>query len=114
MAVLLKQQEKVGDQSKAKQCVTFVIIVGKTCFLFLCRKTSAGFNLTNLFVGSEGSLGFITKTTLKIYGLPEMMVSAVCAFPSVKAAVDTCVQVLQSNIPIARIGEINIILEHIK
>ncbi|XP_046651171.1 probable D-lactate dehydrogenase, mitochondrial isoform X2 [Daphnia pulicaria] len=67
------------------------------------KKSSAGFNLTNLFVGSEGSLGFITKTTLKIYGIPEMMVSAVCAFPTVKAAVDVCVQVLQSNIPIARI-----------
>lgn len=60
--------------------------------------------MTNLFVGSEGTLGFITKSTLKIYGLPETMVSAVCAFPNVKAAVDTCVQVLQYNIPIARIG----------
>lgn len=67
------------------------------------RKTSAGYNMTNLFVGSEGTLGFITKSTLKIYGLPETMVSAVCAFPNVKAAVDTCVQVLQYNIPIARI-----------
>lgn len=74
------------------------------------RKSSAGFNLTNLFVGSEGSLGFITKTTLKIYGIPELMVSAVCAFPTVKAAVDVCVQVLQSNIPIARIGGTYIIL----
>lgn len=60
--------------------------------------------MTNLFVGSEGSLGFITKATLKIYGLPETMVSAVCAFPTTKAAVETVVQVLQSNIPIARIG----------
>lgn len=60
--------------------------------------------MTNLFVGSEGSLGFITNSTLKIYGIPEMMASAVCAFSTIKAAVDTCVQVLQSNIPIARIG----------
>jgi len=67
------------------------------------KKSSAGYNLTNLFVGSEGTLGFITKSTLKLYGLPETMVSAVCSFPSVKAAVDTCVQTLQSNIPIARI-----------
>ncbi|XP_057372461.1 probable D-lactate dehydrogenase, mitochondrial [Daphnia carinata] len=67
------------------------------------KKTSAGFNLTNLFVGSEGCLGFITKSTLKIYGMPEMMLSAVCAFTTIKAAVDTCVQILQSNIPIARI-----------
>jgi FAD/FMN-containing dehydrogenase len=75
-------------------------------YLFFTRKTSAGFNLTNLFVGSEGTLGFITKTTLKIYGLPETVVSAVCAFRDVKSAVDTCVQVLQSNIPIARIGRL--------
>jgi len=67
------------------------------------KKTSAGYNLTNLFVGSEGTLGFITKSILKLYGLPETMVSAVCTFPTVKAAVDTCVETLQTNIPIARI-----------
>lgn len=69
------------------------------------RKTSAGYNLTNLFVGSEGTLGIITKTTLRLYGVPEAMVSAVCSFPSVQAAVDSTVQVLQAGVPIARIGE---------
>ncbi|XP_068169983.1 probable D-lactate dehydrogenase, mitochondrial [Antennarius striatus] len=67
------------------------------------RKTSAGYNLTNLFVGSEGTLGIITKTTLRLYGIPEAMVSAVCSFPSVQAAVDSTVQILQTGIPIARI-----------
>ncbi|XP_010882346.3 probable D-lactate dehydrogenase, mitochondrial isoform X1 [Esox lucius] len=67
------------------------------------RKTSAGYNLTNLFVGSEGTLGLITKTTLRLYGVPEAMVSAVCTFPSVQAAVDSTVQVLQAGVPIARI-----------
>uniref|UniRef100_A0A1A8HZX0 Probable D-lactate dehydrogenase, mitochondrial n=1 Tax=Nothobranchius kuhntae TaxID=321403 RepID=A0A1A8HZX0_NOTKU len=67
------------------------------------RKTSAGYNLTNLFVGSEGTLGIITKTTLRLYGIPEAMVSAVCSFPSIQAAVDSTVQILQAGVPIARI-----------
>lgn len=67
------------------------------------RKTSAGYNLTNLFVGSEGTLGIITKTMLRLYGIPEAMVSAVCSFPSVQAAVDSTVQTLQAGVPIARI-----------
>ncbi|XP_071972989.1 probable D-lactate dehydrogenase, mitochondrial isoform X2 [Engystomops pustulosus] len=67
------------------------------------RKTSAGYNLTSLFVGSEGTLGIITKATLRLYGVPEATVAAVCAFPSVQAAVDSTVQILQCGIPIARI-----------
>ncbi|KAJ3596370.1 hypothetical protein NHX12_002778 [Muraenolepis orangiensis] len=67
------------------------------------RKSAAGYNLTNLFVGSEGTLGVITKATLRLYGVPEAMVSAVCSFPSVQAAVDSTVGVLQAGVPIARI-----------
>ncbi|XP_067905716.1 probable D-lactate dehydrogenase, mitochondrial isoform X4 [Heterodontus francisci] len=67
------------------------------------RKTSAGYNLTSLFIGSEGTLGIITKATLRLYGIPEAMVSAVCSFPTVQAAIDCTVQILQCGIPIARI-----------
>ncbi|ESO82875.1 hypothetical protein LOTGIDRAFT_229861 [Lottia gigantea] len=67
------------------------------------KKTSAGYNLTNLFVGSEGTLGIITKATLRLYGIPECTASAVCSFPSVKNAVDTTVNILQCGIQMARI-----------
>ena len=66
-------------------------------------KTSAGYNLTNLFVGSEGTLGFITKATLRLYGIPEAVAAAVCQFPTIQAAVDTTVNTLQAGIPVARI-----------
>eukprot|EP00057_Strongylocentrotus_purpuratus_P034765 XP_796456.3 PREDICTED: probable D-lactate dehydrogenase, mitochondrial [Strongylocentrotus purpuratus] len=64
------------------------------------RKNSAGYNLTSLFVGSEGTLGIITKATLRIYGILE---NAVCSFETVNAAVESVTQVLQCGIPIARI-----------
>ncbi|XP_077996560.1 putative D-lactate dehydrogenase, mitochondrial [Glandiceps talaboti] len=67
------------------------------------RKTSAGYNLTNLFVGSEGTLGFITKATVRLFGIPESIVSAVCSFDSIQSAVETVIQVLHCGIPIARI-----------
>ncbi|XP_076448799.1 putative D-lactate dehydrogenase, mitochondrial [Babylonia areolata] len=68
-----------------------------------CKKTSAGYNLTNLFVGSEGTLGIITKATIRLFGIPEATLSAVVHFPSVQEAVDTTVQVLQCGVPMARI-----------
>nr|XP_057943773.1 probable D-lactate dehydrogenase, mitochondrial [Doryrhamphus excisus] len=67
------------------------------------RKTAAGYNLTNLFVGSEGTLGIITKATLRLYGVPDGVLAAVCSFPSVQAAVDSTVDILQAGVDIARI-----------
>ena len=67
------------------------------------KKSAAGYDLTRLFVGSEGTLGIITEVTLRLYGIPEQISSAVCAFPSIKAAVDTVIAMIQTGIPIARV-----------
>ncbi|KAL5021434.1 hypothetical protein ScPMuIL_000589 [Solemya velum] len=67
------------------------------------KKTSAGYNLTNLFVGSEGTLGIITGATLRLHGIPDATAAAVCSFPTVQQAVDSTVQVLQCGIPMAKI-----------
>ncbi len=67
------------------------------------RKSSAGYDLTRLFVGSEGTLGIITELTLRLYGIPEAMSSATCWFKSIDGAVDTVIQTIQAGIPVARI-----------
>ena len=66
------------------------------------RKSSAGYDLTRLMVGSEGTLGVITEITLRVYPLPEAISAAVCTFPSIEAAVQTTIQIIQIGIPIAR------------
>jgi D-lactate dehydrogenase (cytochrome) len=67
------------------------------------RKSSAGYDLTRLYVGSEGTLGVITEVSLRLYGIPAAISSAMCTFPTVKAAVDTVIATIQSGIPVARI-----------
>lgn len=67
------------------------------------RKSAAGYDLTRLFVGSEGTLGVITEVTLKLYGIPESISSAVCSFPDLESAVNTVISTIQYGIPIARI-----------
>jgi len=67
------------------------------------KKSSAGYDLTRLFVGSEGTLGLITEITLKLQGIPEAMSAGVCPFPSVKAACDATILTIQSGLPVARI-----------
>ncbi|QCK86943.1 FAD-binding protein [Phreatobacter aquaticus] len=66
------------------------------------KKSSAGYDLTAVFVGSEGTLGIITEVTVRLYGIPEVMAAAICAFPSVDAAVDTVIQTIQMGLPISR------------
>ena len=67
------------------------------------RKSAAGYDLTRLMVGSEGTLGIITEITLRLFGIPEAMSSAVVSFPDLEAAVNTVITTIQAGVPIARI-----------
>ena len=76
------------------------------------KKSSAGYDLTRLMVGSEGTLGVITEVALKLYGIPESIVSAVCPFPSVEACCKATITAIQMGIPVARIELVD--SEHVK
>ena len=67
------------------------------------KKSSAGYDLTRLLVGSEGTLGIITEITLKLYGIPEVIAGGRVSFTSIKDAADTVITTIQSGIPVARI-----------
>ena len=71
------------------------------------KKSSAGYNLTNLFIGSEGTLGVITEVQVRLSPIPENIMSAVCYFPDLNSAVQTAQEVIQYGIPIARIEMLN-------
>jgi D-lactate dehydrogenase (cytochrome) len=66
------------------------------------RKSAAGYDLTRLFIGSEGTLGVITEIQLRLHGIPEAMSSATCQFPTLRGAVETVIAILQMGIPVAR------------
>lgn len=67
------------------------------------KKSAAGYDLTRVFVGAEGTLGIITEVQLRLYGIPEAMSSAVCQYPDLESAVNTVILTIQSGIPVARI-----------
>ncbi|BCN36756.1 oxidoreductase [Alicycliphilus denitrificans] len=67
------------------------------------KKSSAGYDLTRLMVGSEGTLGIFTEVTVRLYPLPEAVSAAICSFPSIEAAVRTVIQTIQLGVPIARV-----------
>ena len=67
------------------------------------KKSSAGYDLTRLMVGSEGTLGIMTEITVRLYPLPEAVSAAICSFPSIEAAVRTTIQIIQIGVPIARV-----------
>lgn len=67
------------------------------------KKTSAGYDLTRLLVGSEGTLGIVTKITLKLSGLPEAVSAGICPFPDIEAAANATILTIQSGLPVARI-----------
>jgi D-lactate dehydrogenase (cytochrome) len=71
------------------------------------KKTSAGYDLTRLLIGSEGTLGVITSLTLKLYGIPQAISGGVCPFPSVEDACNATIATIQSGIPVARIELVN-------
>ena len=67
------------------------------------RKSAAGYDLTRLFVGAEGTLGIITEVTVRLYPQPEAISAAVCAFPSMGDAVRATIQTIQLGVPVARV-----------
>jgi D-lactate dehydrogenase (cytochrome) len=76
------------------------------------KKTAAGYDLTRLIVGSEGTLGIITELTLRLAGIPEAISSGVCPFPSVEAACNATIMTIQSGIPVARIELLDALQVH--
>lgn len=82
-----------------------VVVTGRRA-----KKSSAGYDLTRLLIGSEGTLGVITELTLKLHGIPEAIAGGVCPFPSVEAACNATIMTIQSGLPVARIELLDALL----
>lgn len=95
---------RYGTMREAVLNLTVVMPDGKVIHTARrARKSAAGYDLTNLFVGSEGTLGIITEVTLRLHPIPETIVAAVCSFAELGGAVDTVVHAMQCGIPLARV-----------
>jgi D-lactate dehydrogenase (cytochrome) len=95
---------RYGTMKDNVLALTVVLANGETMTTATrARKTAAGYDLTRLMVGSEGTLGIITSLTLRLHGIPEAIAGGVCPFPSVEAACNATIMTIQSGIPVARI-----------
>src|SRR4029453_17266255 len=95
---------RYGTMREAVLGLTVVLADGRVVHTgSRARKSSSGYDLTRLFVGSEGTLGVITEVTLRLYGRPEAVSAAVCPFRSMEGAANTVITTIQLGVPVARI-----------
>ncbi len=95
---------RYGTMKDAVLSLTAVTARGEEiCTARRARKSSAGYDLTRLLVGAEGTLGVLTSVTLRLQGIPQKIAGGVCAFPSIKAACDAVILTIQMGVPVARI-----------